>query len=270
MWVGVVSDIHLEFNKLYYRDLPHWIWKHAKTNFPNDVTAEKPFSLDVLCVCGDVCPIATHRGLYVEFIRNALQIAKVILLVAGNHEFYGSSIEQGLEELRQAVSLFALDRVKFLENEFDTVNETVRIYGATLWSSIPEPLEDKIEKEMNDYREIQNFRPSDCTALHKNSCKFLADAVREGRADKRIHTHIVMTHHCPCFEVLDPAYRDPVIDHAYATPVIRNILPDYWFCGHTHQKCDWTSPDGVQVILNPRGYESSGNYDFIRIIHIDK
>src|SRR4051812_18495870 len=78
---------------------------------------------DVVILAGD---IARPR----EAMAWASAIAKPVLYVAGNHEFYGGSIAGTLAELK---ALCSGTRVQVLDND-EACIENVRFLGTTLWT----------------------------------------------------------------------------------------------------------------------------------------
>lgn len=92
MRIWVFSDLHLE-----YADL------------------QEPLAIpdaDVCVVAGDLCR-APANG--VHWLASNIAHAMPCVYVAGNHEFYGGAISEGLEDGRAAAARFP--NVQFLENE---------------------------------------------------------------------------------------------------------------------------------------------------------
>ena len=101
MKLHVLSDLHLTFDAF-----------------------ERPQTdADVVVLAGD---IARPR----EAVAWAMEFAQPVLYVAGNHEFYGGSIEGTLAELKR---LCEGTHVHLLDDS-ELVLEGVRFLGTTLWT----------------------------------------------------------------------------------------------------------------------------------------
>ena len=78
---------------------------------------------DLVILAGDIG--RPHRA-----VQWATTLGKPVLYVAGNHEFYGSSIDSTIAELRR---LSLGTNVRFLEKD-QAVVQGVRFLGTTLWT----------------------------------------------------------------------------------------------------------------------------------------
>jgi len=203
---------------------------------------------DVTILAGDI-----HKGVRaLEWAR--AQFAGRVLLVAGNHEFYGGHLEYTLRKMIDASD----DRVQVLERDA-VIIDGVRFLGATGWTDFAardEPMAAKRAAlmSMNDYRRIRTdvwrrIRPLDVEARSMLTHAWLREKLAEPFAGKTV----VITHHAPSLRCLS-GVPNP-LDAAYANDWDDLLQPpvDLWVHGHTHDPMDHCI-GGVRVVCNPRGY----------------
>lgn len=222
MKLAILSDLHTEFwgiDTLKYLDVQ---------------------DADVLVVAGDLSNSA--------FIETSLEvlIAAVplpIVYVPGNHEYYGSTVA-AVNELLSKVQARHTDHFHWLYNQ-TIVIEGQAFSGTTGW--FPYRVENTdYAKVMNDCWEIKDF--DRVYNEHERARRFLLD---------RLATNdIVVTHHLPCFAVVDPFWRSSQLNRFFVSDfdeVLREHAPKLWIYGHTHDRADQTI-DATRCICNPRGY----------------
>ena len=242
MKLWVMSDLHQEF--------PDLAWKPWRV--PDH---------DLLVLAGDIHGGARNTIAYAESLTD-----QPIVLVAGNHEFYGRNIEAELAELR-ALSA-ASGRIAFLEDSQIAIGG-VRFLGATLWADFTLFGRERAAacaatcaKEMNDFRLIRTkdetpgeriFSPEDCARRHAESRARLA----LGLAQTFDGPTVVVTHHAPHPGSLDARFRRDPVSAAFVTDLTETIMagaPDLWIHGHVHDCFDYRV-GRTRVLCNPRGYE---------------
>jgi predicted phosphodiesterase len=239
---------------------------------------------DVLVLAGDIW-VAKHmllssddhfiklRGRYVRFVEEELKKYKQVLVVKGNHECYGSIIEETSEIIKDFVGRFS-HRVALLDDEAAII-DGVAFIGSTMWATYGanDVLgEIRVRNSMNDCRVIRTHTepkdgwgrlpphsramlPSDFEKIHKQSRKRVLDLLKK-HADKPC---VLITHHAPTYasgkydphwgKGLDEAYYSNFLD--YAVRKHKNIVAAVH--GHTHIKVRFEH-HGVLVVSNPRGY----------------
>src|SRR4051812_4888053 len=126
MRLHVLSDLHTEFTPF---DVPR-------------------VDADVILFAGDI-------GTHFAGIKLALAQSKPVIYVAGNHEYYASSIPHHTSKLQEAA---ANSNISFLEDA-STIIDGVRFLGCTLWTDFllfgPERWVEATEEageRMRDYR----------------------------------------------------------------------------------------------------------------------
>lgn len=259
MKIRLLSDLHLEFGKFKIPEL--------------DTDLDT-----VLVLAGDIHVGKRHRN----WIERYLPKFKHIILVPGNHEYYHcviDDLDQYWYEYDDNTPNFS-----YLANDKLEIENTV-FYGCTLWADYDsrDPFVMlRVKERMNDFQCIKTrsigsiverkVLPQDLYDLHCKSTKFLLKELPDKgqEIDKK---HIVITHHLPHAQSLDPKYiHQSTINHAYFTDLeymMADCQIDYWLHGHTHSSNDYMC-QGVNVLCNPRGYcPRELNVNFNPILTID-
>lgn len=193
---------------------------------------------------------------------------KPIVMVAGNHEFYGKHWGRHLDDMREAA--LAHD-IEFLEADGIDIGG-VRFLGCTLWTDFELFGEDKkkfsiyqAKARMNDYKEIRISRtpemywvtgkvliPEISVARHRCSVEWLDGKLAKGDPARTV----VVTHHAPHLHSVPAHFKDDALTPAYASDLTRLLGADkcaMWIHGHMHDSSDYLF-NGTRVICNPLGY----------------
>lgn len=229
MRIHALSDLHVEFEGYT----------------PAKVEA------DFVILAGDIHTKARSSS----WAKEAINIPTV--LIAGNHDYYGGSLQGTLRKLKEC----AQGHVHFLERDV-FVHGDVRFIGCTGWTDFRsfghvQLNASNAQSSMNDYRMIRHepsfrrLRASDTQAIAEESRQWLLEQVRKPFAGKTV----VVTHHAPLLQLL-PLWPDVSgLDAAYGNDWKEFLAEqiDLWVFGHTHHALD-VEICGVQFVSNPRGY----------------
>ena len=248
MLLRQISDIHFEVSSY--------------------VIPEDPKDKDaVLVLCGDVeYAKNTHR--YTEFLKPLCSRFKHVIVIAGNHEYWGCSLIRTIEKMRSMVDAIQAEgilNITFLENE-SVVIDDVAIIGSTLWTDIKPVDEFNVRVNIRDYRKIRSgpahmpwerkLAPCDVTFLHYNSKKKIEE-LSAYHKDQGLKV-LVVSHHAPSSMSIDPRYTDCDLNPAYysdLSALLCNETIDHWMHGHMHHFCDYMAHT-CRVTCNPRGYHN--------------
>lgn len=184
---------------------------------------------DITVLAGD---IATRASTLVPYLRICKQFSKHVVFVCGNHEYYKGSIDVNYQTVCDAEDVVFLQRKRVFIGG-------LWFAGATLWSKITS----EAKKMLNDH-----FSAEMINSLHQVDREWLSQNVQPG--------DIVVTHHMPSFQLIDPKYAGHLANSAFASDLddmIEQLKPRLWICGHTHTPSD-TFVSGVRVVINPVGY----------------
>ncbi|TCU13736.1 metallophosphoesterase [Rhizobium sullae] len=248
MKIWIVSDLHLEFGRPFLQTTPE--------------------DADVLVCAGDLLT----RGIVPSIEWLAANIAETVpvVFIAGNHEFYGASMQESIRDARAFAHRHP--NIHFLENDAVDIGD-VRFVGGTLWSDFrllggdPEFAMVAAQAGMNDYRRIKfeklpyrKFKPIHSYRKHQETRNFLTSELRDGEARKTV----VVTHHAPSGRSIGPEFRNDPLSACYASDLESLIVerrPSLWVHGHVHHGNDYMIGES-RVISNPRGYPGEAtNFD---------
>lgn len=243
--IAVYSDLHLEFGPF-----------------------QKPaVDADVVVLAGDIH--TKHRawqdGQADEFFGCP------VVYVAGNHEFYNSKIDTGLEKIRVSA---AAKGMTFLERN-EAVIAGMRFLGCTLWtdfrlfagddlnrvkSDAALCVGDRYSGGLNDFRCIRiakegyrRFRPRDAARLHAASVAWLDERLTEPFGGSTV----VVTHHAPSLKCVPEQWLSDRRSSAYASHLdwlIEKHQPAAWLSGHIHENLPPFQIGETLMVSNPRGY----------------
>lgn len=233
MKLRIYSDIHNEFHR--------------------DKRWEPPVLQDeldtVLIFAGDI-----------DYLKHSIRLAndmstrfKAVILVPGNHEYYGSD-RLGDERKRETEA-----NVYVLNNSTVTIDDVLFV-GSTFWTALPTTpgVRSTIEYSMNDFNYIRwdqrcgyrKFQIKDWISQHHLASTYLQQIIHNVPSNKRV---VCVTHHAPSWKSSGDRKLE-MIDHAYYSDYDDLVdKVDLWVHGHTHHNVDYTIGNG-RVVSNCRGY----------------
>ncbi|KAI0778285.1 Ser/Thr protein phosphatase protein [Trametes elegans] len=259
--IQVLSDLHLEFPP------PRWSTRHGRDSYQYELPAEA----EILALLGDI-GVTDDDRLY-DWLRIQLQRFKLVFFLAGNHEPYGSSIEQSTAKLSEFAEKCALSaeqhgsgqpsgRFVFLNRTRYDLSDSVTVLGCTLWSRLDPARKFSIRLGLTDFSQITQFTPRLYQSLHAQDLSWLERSISDIAASEPHRRIIVMTHHAPTVAgTSNPRYAGSPISSAFATELVGGLCwveqVKVWAFGHTHWACDFER-EGVRVVSNPKGYQDGG------------
>ncbi|HEX7908676.1 MAG TPA: metallophosphoesterase [Paraburkholderia sp.] len=243
----VLSDLHNEFE-------------------PLEVDTEVIAQADAVVLAGDIHTKDRSVEWAQSFVNDP---AKPVILVAGNHEFYGGHFDYTLAKLRERAHG---TNIHFLEKDMLVLGD-VRFVGCTLWTDFRLYAGDitsaismrDAQSAMQDFRLIRatstyrKLYPADTVRRHELSRAWLANILKEPHDGKTV----VVTHHAPSQGSVEAQYEGDSLTPAYASNLEALMGPPVclWIHGHMHTSFDYIAPPddapnerGTRVICNPRGY----------------
>lgn len=181
---------------------------------------------------------------YQTFLKQCSDVYQNTFLVMGNHEYYGKSIEETNNVMRDIC--LKLENVYFLNNNYVDLNGVI-LYGGTMWSLVPffyNPVS-------GDNFRIKNFN----FGTRNNLFREFSDGLQTVLTDHPNKKIIVVSHHLPRFDLIHPKFKNlPVEKHClYASDLLladhSNIVK--WVHGHTHHP---VTNFRNKFLCNPGGY----------------
>jgi predicted phosphohydrolase len=243
MQIQLASDLHLDF-------LQH--------QWPGERLIDPVPGADVVVLAGDIAGGDQAFGLFADWTSPSMRLP--IIMVAGNHEFYGHAIEPMRHKMKETA---ARHNIHFLENESVVVGDT-RFLGATLWTDYQLRTDRTQEYQMkyaqqglNDHLMIRTgrhtFTAQDALDRHVQSRAWLVAELAKPWDGKTV----VVTHHGPHPLSVHPSYANDVLSSAFVSDLSEILFsesaPDRWLHGHTHDGFDYMVGH-TRVVANPAGY----------------
>lgn len=234
---------------------------------------------DICLLAGDI-----SGNIYssIDYVSAEIGARMPVVAVLGNHDYYGSSIDKGLEVARQQLGG---TNVHLLENDTVIVNG-IRFVGATLWTDfevihgtpggIELPVDGRRDLAVHcSVRDIMDFRAiyrsderregetglitiQEMVRRHGESRKYIDDELAKPFDGKSV----VITHHAPSPLSFHPAYAGSPTNGAFASDLTELIMlrrPWVWVHGHIHHLSDYGIGD-TRILCNPRGYVHERNF----------
>ncbi len=247
MKLQYMSDLHLEFE-----------------NYP-DLINEDSFKItktdaDVIALAGD---IATGMNT-LKFVQSESQRLGVpIIVVFGNHEYYGHCFTELQEQVREFASR---ENIYLLEkNSIDI--DGIRFLGCTLWTDFNLRFKSNadqitIQNELKDYHRIK-YKPLSNNEAQTLTTQIIHNEFIESRLwliDQLQSINdptVVVTHHAPHPDSLLSGYMHNAVSSAFASrldDVLEHSNLKLWIHGHLHHCSNYKLDSGVCVACNPRGY----------------
>ncbi len=243
----VLSDLHLEFGTFQ---------------------PPEPSTYDVVVLAGDI-----HHGMSaVQWARRPSTFGvKPVILVPGNHEFYGSERARTLDVMRahaHHTNVHVLDRG-------EVTIRGVRFLGATLWTdfkldvargvSVAQAMLEST-RGMNDfagsiYEQDEDkpgrrlFMPSDALREHALSHQWLLERLEMAAGSNDGRPTVVVTHHAPSARSMGQLYAGSPLNPCFMSELPAEFFQhaSLWIHGHTHSSSDYLH-HRTRVLANPRGY----------------
>lgn len=195
--------------------------------------------------------------LYRDFLRKQCAQFDMVLLIAGNHEYYGSSRKAGLRMVQSFVDDITMGgRLHFINRtRVDIPGSDTVILGCTLQSYIAPDY----TRLTNDFEYIQDWRVRDHNEEHQRDLDWLKSAVVNASQRPNVRCIIVATHYAPAFQrTCHPLHANGALSQCFCSHALEEVskcsgaeLITHWIFGHTH----WNSRfgfKGVTVLSNQR------------------
>ena len=250
MRLHILSDLHLE---------------HSNFEMP-------PVGSDVLVLAGDILTPG-HRALGWA-AQEAVHRGRAVVQVAGNHEFYGATLQAERALMREAASthgIHLLDRTA-------VVLGGVRFLGCILWTDYRVPIIDMTGRGMRvdpaqgmaacaailtDYRAIKWKKGADSRLLTPENLLSEHQADRQWLEQQLAAPFdgptVVVTHHAPHSLSVAPRFASDWATCGFASALSDSFfeVPVLWIHGYTHTTFDYRVGN-CRVVCNPRGYKLWG------------
>ncbi|MDK9790180.1 RNA 2'-phosphotransferase [Vibrio sp. D431a] len=275
--VALGSDFHIEEALVFQSKRSQRRFIGECLTFP-----DLPKGTDILVLAGDICELK-KIDLYRRLLDHYVVKVEHIVVVCGNHEFWGGSYQSGLEKLEILKEEYP--NVHFLENEEVNIYG-IRIFGATMWCNYDHdtylmsqmntsystvknaPLDAKRIKWRNKYGGTSKGKAEHLYILNKKSVKALESFLTTVDSKDRA---LLVSH----FPLVSDKVRVADLPYDWAGTDLEmfkgkeNLQMAH---GHLHCKGSYVNQLGQNVWLNPRGIvnihrpigEEPENYSLIK------
>lgn len=204
---------------------------------------------DVIVLAGDIATPETA----ISIVQQYGDIGKKVLYVAGNHDYWGRTIEEAKEnrnKIFEGTNIIELDRGTHI------IDDVVFI-GATLWTNLSHPTYAYIASTTRDFERIKDLTPNSWNNRHLEDYKYIHDncLFPEYRNKKKV----VITHYLPSPKSIGRLFEGNVMNCIFMSnceeimALDEGEAPNVWIHGHTHDSFDYQCHN-TRVICNPYGY----------------
>jgi len=281
----IASDLHLEFYT-------------GPADFSSFIVPSAP----ILALLGDI-GIPLENNIYARFLLSMADKFQLVLVLAGNHEYYNSRGTHTVSEVKKAIQEIcdSHPRLVFMDKTSLLVNG-VRILGCSLWSFIPEFAYAQSENYLNDYRMIYYNNPDGSKAklsakistswFHDESTWLQTEVSQSMQRGE--HSTVILTHHTPSFyytaepewnthpwksfPASDTVHGERWVNCCFSSSMesifanhknVGNSNVKLWAYGHSHFNNDqqlW----GTRLVSNQRGYKQDpvSTYSPRFVVHV--
>lgn len=231
---------------------------------------------DVILLAGDICsPSMAHHNKctfpikknladkinkrYQKFFEKVSKRASHVYYIYGNHEFYGTSIQEAKMMLNDFISPYK--NIHILENESVDIGDGIKLFGGTMWTDLKrgDPIvEFSVARAMNDFLVIYNGDEKMGLDYVKEENQKFRVALEKFLIENKDNKTIVMSHHAPSWECVKEEYRYDIVSYGYANTGLDYLIyddgPDVWIHGHMHKRDEIQFSEKTKIICNARGY----------------
>lgn len=223
MIIHLYSDLHIE---------------HLKRKTVDTILDCMPGG-EMAILAGDIGTIKKISQLS-RFLKEVKSKYQYVVYVAGNHEFFGVSLTDGIKILREECQKLG---VNYLENDLLIAND-LTIWGGTGW--YVDLAGNRIYKSlMPDFQAIKEFEPYVYQQNH-----LFREGIRKFKPD------LVVSHHLPVKASIDSKFIGSPLNRFFLNDIkdlIDEVEPYACCHGHTHTKVD-TYVGNTVILANPMGY----------------
>lgn len=214
---------------------------------------------DVYVCAGDIGVLSNieQRQKIKEFFEYCKQNAKHIIWVLGNHEYYGSDMQEAMGWASRIADWCDVHLLDISSGTQDLEIDGVKFWGTTFWSDCHD----------GDWFAMQKAQSSinDFYVIKKDGRPFSVGAMREinikSRSLVNYDADVIITHFAPMV-IPHPKFPIDEISYYFCNTGLDDQIHDssakLWLYGHTHHSTT-IDMSGTLVASNQHGY---GNNDW--------
>lgn len=244
---------------------------HLDTYFDNQELLDefKLIEADVLVMSGDIAEFNNYFSL-MGFFDGLSEIFKNVILIAGNHEYYGKDLTLDTLDFH---TNYLPKNFTFLNNESIKI-DNVNFYGGTLWcdvDSISNNDKPIIIQLINDFKLIKNnglnLSLESLREYYEEFLKGMYQNITDKTDDSKL---VVLSHFAPSMLSVTPRFKGSRANQYFCNSLDDTIAAsniDVWIHGHVHSNHDYMI-NKTRVLCNPRGYPSENSNISIKVIEV--
>jgi predicted phosphodiesterase len=250
MKIRYVSDIHLEHRLRNATVAP--LVERIIPSLEDDKDT-------VLVLAGDICSKRDHLLVALQILTKRF---KHVLMVAGNHEFYGYNMNE-YETCITGPAWLAMSNLTYVVKGVKTVYiDGARFIMSTLWADgganpmeaiiVQNGLWDFRQITLGDVHNAQYMTVGDMyemNCMNRHRIELALGSPHDGKT-------VVITHHVPSHAFCHPRHG-MTMNGGFASDcgpmMMGDTAPDYWIFGHTHDTIKRQMYD-TMCLCNPLGY----------------
>lgn len=228
---------------------------------------------DILVLAGDIGYVGHESYESHPFWDWASDNFQQVIVVSGNHEFYGG---YDLANLYDGMPQGSIRKnVRWYYNSVVMIGD-LELILTPLFSHISPDAETIVSSRLADFRYIKNngekLMVEGYNKLHADCRSFLGKALSRPKSGHRI----VVTHHVPSFRCIHPDFKGSILNSAFYNDLdelIENSDIDYWIYGHSHRNVGRVMIGDTAILSNQLGYVQFGehtSFDPTAVIAIEK
>ena len=216
----------------------------------------------ILILGGDIGRFCDYEK-YADFLLKQCNKFDRVLLIAGNHEFYGSSREEGLKVATNLVNDTRFNgKLAFMHRtRIDFPEENVTILGCTLQSYIAPDF----TRLTNDFARIQNWSVAKHNAEHDLDVSWLKQTLLEIAQEGKRQRVVIVSHYAPTYEnTCHPGNQRNEVSQCFCSATLQAFCGwtgadqvSYWIFGHTHWNAHFKYRN-IKVVSNQLCSDSAG------------
>ncbi len=203
---------------------------------------------EVLVLAGDMIN-ATDSN--VDYLLWKFKDVKIpIFYVPGNHEYWHQSflyVREYLEKKLAGTNIILLDRDSIIYK--DTV-----FIGATLWTSLHDPMKALIAKQSRDFQTIKDLTVNYWHNRHIDDISYV-EKVLNYHVDSGLKK-VVINHYLPSYRSVPERFKGDAGNCIFVAEDMERVIAEYQpelvLHGHTHDSNDYLLGE-TRVVSNPKG-----------------
>lgn len=208
---------------------------------------------EVLILAGDMI---NAKEAHIDYLLHKFEDIKIpILYVPGNHEYWTTSYQVGNKLLREKL---AGTNITLLDADYCILKDRddceVVFVGATLWTSLVNPMKAMVAQQTRDFANIKGMTVDAWTNRHDTELMVINEVLTY--SDFEHMKKVVISHYLPSYESVPERFKGDMANCIFVAEnsevIIDECQPDLWVHGHTHDSNDYFRGK-TRILSNPKG-----------------